>query len=87
MGLDLKCTNNFNKMVVSDYFAKQQWLNEKYNGIPPEQDWNMDEKGCQNLGVGIRITKHAFFLQSRPRIAIISRVITWNSQQLLNVYQ
>ena len=46
-GLDPKRANNFNKTIVDDYFEKRQWLNEKYGGIPPEQDWNMDEKGCQ----------------------------------------
>lgn len=46
-GLDPKRANNFNKAVVHDYFEKRQWLNEKYGGIPLEQEWNMDEKGCQ----------------------------------------
>jgi len=46
-GLDPKCAKNFNKTVVTDYFGKREWFNTKYGGIPPEQEWNMDEKGCQ----------------------------------------
>jgi len=47
MGLDPKHAKNFNKTVVDNYFRKQQWFNEKYGGILSEQEWNMDEKGCQ----------------------------------------
>jgi len=36
--------------VVADYFEKRKKLNDKYGGIPPEQDWNMDEKGLQMGG-------------------------------------
>ena len=46
-GLDPKRAKNFNKTVVNDYFGKRQWFNTKYGGIPPEQEWNMDEKGYQ----------------------------------------
>lgn len=46
-GLDPKRAKNFNKTVVNDYFEKRQLFNDKYGGIPPEQEWNMDEKGCQ----------------------------------------
>ena len=49
-GLDPKQAKNFNKTVVADYFEKRKKLNDKYNGIPPEQDWNMDEKGLQMGG-------------------------------------
>ena len=72
-GLDPKRANNFNKTVVSDYFAKRQWLNEKYNGIPPEQDWNMDEKGCQ-FGGGCRNnqTRFLFAVKAKDRYRIQS---------------
>jgi Tc5 transposase DNA-binding domain len=49
-GLDPKRAKNFNKTVVADYFEKRKILNDKYDGIPPEQDWNMDEKGLQMGG-------------------------------------
>lgn len=49
-GLDPKHAKNFNKTMVLDYFEKRGNLNNRYNGIPPEQDWNMDEKGLQMGG-------------------------------------
>jgi hypothetical protein len=49
-GLDPKRAKNFNRANVLDYFEKRKKLNDKYGNIPPEQDWNMDEKGCQMGG-------------------------------------
>ncbi|EGO19041.1 hypothetical protein SERLADRAFT_411938 [Serpula lacrymans var. lacrymans S7.9] len=48
--LDPKRAKNFNWTVVADYFAQQKQLNDMYGGIPPEHDWNMDEKGIQMGG-------------------------------------
>jgi len=45
--------------VVKDYFQKLATLLEKYN-IPPENVYNMDEKGCQ-LG-GRRKQSHRKYL-------------------------
>jgi hypothetical protein len=52
-GLDHECAKNFNRMTVADYFAKQQEIQDKYSEIPPEHNWNMDEKGMQ-MGGGHR---------------------------------
>jgi hypothetical protein len=49
-GLDPKRAKNFNQTVVKDYFEKRKKLNDRHNGIPPEQEWNMDEKGVQMGG-------------------------------------
>ncbi|KAI6032700.1 hypothetical protein F5J12DRAFT_779149 [Pisolithus orientalis] len=49
-GLNPKRAQNFNKMAVKEYFKLQHELEEKYDGIPPEHHWNMDEKGCQMGG-------------------------------------
>ncbi|EGN97287.1 hypothetical protein SERLA73DRAFT_153734 [Serpula lacrymans var. lacrymans S7.3] len=48
--LDPKRAMNFNKHAVQDYFEKQRQINKIFNGIPPEHDWNMDEKGIQMEG-------------------------------------
>ncbi|EGO26772.1 hypothetical protein SERLADRAFT_337707, partial [Serpula lacrymans var. lacrymans S7.9] len=48
--LDPKRAKNFNQTVVADYFAQRKQLNDMYGGIPPEHDWNMDEKGIQMGG-------------------------------------
>ncbi|EGO20109.1 hypothetical protein SERLADRAFT_373548 [Serpula lacrymans var. lacrymans S7.9] len=48
--LDPKRAKNFNRTVVADYFAQRKQLNDMYGGIPPEHDWNMDEKGIQMGG-------------------------------------
>jgi hypothetical protein len=43
--------NNFNETVINDFFDhKLEELYAKYNGIPPEHMWNMDEKGVQMGG-------------------------------------
>lgn len=64
-GLDPKRAKNFNKTVVLDYFEKRKKLNDKYDGIPPEQDWNMDEKGLQ-MGGGRKNSGRKFlFLRDR----------------------
>lgn len=59
-GLDPKRANNFNKNIVSDYFTKCQELEDKYGGIPPENHWNMDEKGIQ-MGGGRKNDGRKFF--------------------------
>lgn len=64
-GLDPKRAKNFNKTVVGDYFEKRKALNDRYNGIPPEQDWNMDEKGLQ-MGGGRKNSGRKFiFVRNR----------------------
>ena len=58
--LDLKCANNFNAAVISDYFDKLEALNACFpGGIPPEHVWNMDEKGIQ-MGGGRKNTNKKF---------------------------
>ncbi|KIJ13520.1 hypothetical protein PAXINDRAFT_38740, partial [Paxillus involutus ATCC 200175] len=49
-GLDPKRACNFNKETVGEWFEMQRQLEEKYNGIPPQHKWNMDEKGNQYGG-------------------------------------
>ena len=49
--LNPNCANNFNKPTMKHYFQLQKDLEDKYGGIPPEHQWNMDEKGIQ-LGGG-----------------------------------
>jgi hypothetical protein len=50
-------------MIVLDYFEKRKKLNDKYeslyDGIAPEQDWNMDENGLQ-MGGGRKNTGRKF---------------------------
>ena len=48
--LDPKRAQNFNKANIDDYFAKHQNLRDTYGDIPPEHQWNMDEKGIQMGG-------------------------------------
>ena len=59
-GLDPKHAKNFNCAIVGDYFTKHKQLEEKYNGIPPENQWNMDEKGVQ-MGGGCKNDGCKFF--------------------------
>ena len=64
-GLDPKRAKNFNKTVVLDYFEKRKKLNDMFDGVPPEQDWNMDEKGLQ-MGGGRKNTGRKFiFVRNR----------------------
>jgi len=49
-GLDPKRAQNFNKTTVADYFDQRARLDEEFGPIPPENDWNMDEKGVQMGG-------------------------------------
>jgi hypothetical protein len=64
-GLDPKRAKNFNKTVVLDYFEKRKNLNDRYNGIPPEQDWNMDEKGIQMGGGRKNSGRKYIFVRNR----------------------
>jgi hypothetical protein len=64
-GLDPKRAKNFNKTVVLDYFEKRKNLNDRYNGIPPEQDWNMDEKGVQMGGGRKNSGRKYIFVRNR----------------------
>ena len=58
--LDPKWAQSFNTSVVKDYFQKLATLLEKYN-IPPENVYNMDEKGCQ-LGGGRKQSHRKYLL-------------------------
>lgn len=72
-GLDPKRANNFNKTVVEDYFEMRRWLNDQHDGIPPEQDWNMDEKGCQfGGGRTNNQTRYLFSVNAKERYRIHS---------------
>ncbi|KAG1836965.1 hypothetical protein F4604DRAFT_1601997, partial [Suillus subluteus] len=49
-GLDPKCAQNFNKATITEYFDMCKTLDNELEGIPPEHNWNVDEKGCQMGG-------------------------------------
>jgi hypothetical protein len=50
-GLDPTRAKNFNLAVITDYFEqRQKELLDVYGPIPPEHEWNMDEKGIQMGG-------------------------------------
>ncbi|OJA13670.1 hypothetical protein AZE42_08976, partial [Rhizopogon vesiculosus] len=49
-GLDPKRTQIFNKATITEYFDMCVALNQKHDGILPEHNWNVDEKGCQMGG-------------------------------------
>jgi len=44
-GLDPKRASNSNEPTIKHYFQLRVELEDEYNGIPPEHQWNMDEKG------------------------------------------
>ena len=46
-GLDPKRAQNFNRATVEDYFGRRRKLEKDFDGIPPEHQWNIDEKGIQ----------------------------------------
>ncbi|KAF5337848.1 hypothetical protein D9611_015117 [Ephemerocybe angulata] len=71
--LDPKRATNFNKSTINDYFQKLASIFEEYGGIPPEQIWNMDEKGIQ-LGGGRNKgkKKYVFLKDMRDRFRIQS---------------
>ena len=50
-GLNPNWANNFNGWMITHYFLLHQELEDKYDRIPQEHQWNMDEKGIQ-LGGG-----------------------------------
>lgn len=58
MGLDPKRALAFNYAIVRDHFEKLREVIEKYN-IPPENIFNMDEKGCQ-LGGGRKVKRQKY---------------------------
>jgi len=49
-GLDPKRAQNFNKAMTMEYFDMRKALDDKFEGISPEHNWNIDEKGCQMGG-------------------------------------
>jgi hypothetical protein len=65
--LDPKRAKNFNKTVISNYFDKLEELHSRYDGIPPEHIWNMDEKGIQLGGGRGQDTKKYYFPISQPQ--------------------
>ncbi|OJA18250.1 hypothetical protein AZE42_11071 [Rhizopogon vesiculosus] len=69
---DPKRAQDFNRATITEYFDTCVVLNQKYDGIPPEHNWNVDEKGCQ-MGGG----------RNGIKIAVVSTVISkyFNSQQ------
>ena len=48
--LDPKCAQNFNQTNIEAYFQLRAHIKEQYGGIPPEHQWNEDEKGAQMGG-------------------------------------
>ena len=71
--LDPKRANNFNEVVVDDFFDKLEHIFDKYGNIPPEHIYNMDEKGIQ-LGGGRKNNGRAymFFRDQKNRYKISS---------------
>lgn len=65
-GLDPKRAQNFNRTAVEEYFKLRRELEEKYDGIPPEHHWNMDEKGCQ-MGGGRQGSGMKFIFSSEDK--------------------
>ncbi|KAH9913220.1 hypothetical protein B0H21DRAFT_713963 [Amylocystis lapponica] len=59
-GLDPKRAQNFNKSNVMDFFGKLKELSDSFDGIPPQNLWNMDEKGIQ-MGGGRKRKGNKFY--------------------------
>ncbi|KAG2075020.1 hypothetical protein BDR04DRAFT_1006677, partial [Suillus decipiens] len=72
-GLDPKRAQNFNKATITEYFDMRKALDDKLEGIPPEHNWNVDEKGCQ-MGGGRKgdNSKFIFSKNNRERYRIHS---------------
>jgi hypothetical protein len=64
-GLDPKHAKAFNRLVVNRYFDELTNLTESL-GIPIENIYNMDEKGCQRGG-GKRSSHRKYFYSRRQR--------------------
>jgi len=73
-GLDPKRAQNFNKATITEYFDMRKTMDEKYDGIPPEHNWNVDEKGCQ-MGGGRKGDNSKFIFSKTTENAIVSTVI------------
>ena len=63
--LDPKRAKNFNEAIINDYFDKLDALHAKYDGIPPEHIWNMDEKGVQMGGGRKKSSKKYYYLKNQ----------------------
>jgi hypothetical protein len=63
--LDPKRAKNFNEAVINDYFDQLEELHAKYDGIPPEHIWNMDEKGVQMGGGRKKSSKKYYYLKDQ----------------------
>jgi hypothetical protein len=72
-GLDPTHGKTFNKPTILDYFGQLGEIEKKYGIIPPNQKWNMDEKGIQ-LGGGRKQgnRKFVFFKKRKTRFKIWS---------------
>ena len=46
-GLNPNWANNFNGWMITHYFLLHQELEDKYDRIPQEHQWNMDQKAIQ----------------------------------------
>jgi len=63
--LDPKRAKHFNETIINDYFDQQDELERRYDGIPPEHRWNMDEKGVQMGGGRKKCSKKFYYLRSQ----------------------
>ncbi|KAG1902383.1 uncharacterized protein F5891DRAFT_919298, partial [Suillus fuscotomentosus] len=72
-GLDPKRAQNFNRKTVGDYFNMRKEVDDRCNKIPPEHNWNMDEKGNQ-MGGGRKGdgTKYIFWIEDKERYCMYS---------------
>ncbi|KAG1840558.1 hypothetical protein F4604DRAFT_1598800, partial [Suillus subluteus] len=66
--LDPKRAQNFNRTTVGNYFNMRKEVDDRYNKIPPEHNWNMDEKGNQ-MGGGRKGdgTKYIFWIEDKEQ--------------------
>jgi len=51
--------------MIKDFFERLQEIHNQYGQIPPEQIWNMDEKGIQMGGGRGNISKKYSYLRAR----------------------
>ena len=65
-GLDPKRANNFNEPTIKHYFQLRTDLEIEYDGIPPQHQWNVDEKGLQ-LGGGRKNSGRKFIFTRRHK--------------------
>lgn len=64
-GLDPKRAQNFNRTAVQSLASIRRQIEVEYGPIPPEHDWNADEKGIQLGGGRKRDGAVYYFMRSQ----------------------